>query len=495
MESRKLSFQLDMDLMEPYRIRVRVKVIGSDQHALEYTKALNSAYSKLTINKKEIPVRFYKDDQNFPTPFYEWHRKLLGMLTIYDYTLSETSLEEAKICELYKEIKKAEPMDYEIRKFMVLNDKIIEPEKLKNNAEDGGGLCVVVSKDMPLDRKVALVSPIVDELVKMILDTVQRDINTPLNPNSVPWRLDEESLLDPEDLLKKQKGRSEKWKIDLYIMWQDYNEVLKIADSARLECKKQKDHLWVSSIDSSKAASIVYERYLKSQPILSEPLEEDEAIKIAEKAMRGYGRHGRIDFMIEVAFKLINTYKMTKHYLEMFDMMRKVADEMVPKLNTPNDIVIIFLTLSELCNEIGAKRKAAVYIKMASEIHRKFDKGEARFIYLLEILDAFGICKDPQTLIMSNYEDAIEAMKILDDRVYKFSLNKKSESGSDLAIIQKRLPPHCVIYLRNKHPIIRCNFEEPFWPKLQRKILTEISECANQCFVPIPMYFLNLRII
>lgn len=490
------SLQLDMDLLEPFKLRVKVVVLGSDQGESDYVDNLNQKYGTITLSGRTTLVRFYKERVAFPSLYFEWHRSIVSLLFIYDSSLVNAPLPPAEVAKQYEDLKQRDYINVEVRKLLLLTDFPIDMSTLKQ-VDKGEVQTKQISRDIPCVVKVHAMKDVIEDLMTKSLGKVVENFAVKSDPEKVHWRLTEEADMDQQDLFKKRKGRHDKWILDLNMMSQNWEESLKTVDEVRAECKRQYDYIWVASADTAKAASILMSRYVKGEPLLKSPVETDEAIVTAEKALKRYGKYGKPEFEMEVAFKLVNTYKAAKRYLEMFAAITRISEQLVPKWTGTEYLVPIYLTMARICESVGAHRKSAYYIYLSGRVHKDQRRDEAKLVHLLEILDAFGIARDPSQIVSSNYAEAEEAMRIVAERNYKFSYksSQASVTGSKGPVLtMRRLPPGCAVFLKEKHPIIRCNLEDAPWPKLQMRVLSEVLEFdpkklgAGKCNLSLQMY-------
>ena len=98
--------EFDMDILECYKIRIRVELINSIENLNEYIDSLNAIFPKIKIDSKVFPLKFRNNDSGASKILYESHKKNFGLLSIYDSSLNDKEMSENEICDLYKESRK-----------------------------------------------------------------------------------------------------------------------------------------------------------------------------------------------------------------------------------------------------------------------------------------------------------------------------------------------------------------------------------------------------
>ncbi len=487
-----------MDLLEPFKLKIEVNVLfGGEGAVREYVELLNQRYGTIKVDGRTALVRFYKEGFVFPSPRFEWHRNIIGLLTICDCSFLERYPDPADFVKQYAEIKQRAPTNVDVKKLIMLADAPIDLAALNPENEKGWSEVSGVSRGRTRAQKVELMQDLVAELIRGTLCQVADNTRIVWDPSKINWWLAEEQTMDQQHLLSKKKGRNEKWLLDLKIMHQDGEEAFRMADSVRAECKRQRDPIWVASVDTAKAACILVSRHLQGQPLIKENAETDEAVVVAEKALRRYGKRGKPEFELEVAFKLLNTYRRASRYREMFTTIKRITDQLVPKWAATKHILTIYATLVRVCESVGAHRKAALFTHLAGLAQKTQD--ESRLVRLLDTLESFGVARDPARLVSADYEQAARVMRLVQERNYRFVYRTRLNPGEEV-VATRRLPPRCSVFLKEKDPIIKYNLEGAPWPRIGLRLLNDVFEFSykhntSKCNLSLQMYSRGRKIV
>jgi len=462
------TLELDMDILEPYKIRIRVELINSVE-GKEYIKVLNNIFPCVRLSSKIFPLKFCKENSGISKVLCETYKKTLGLLVIYDSSLNDYPFSDIDLCKKYKELKN-KTIQYDVEELIILNNTQVDIKKIKEKLEEDFVSYTMIEQNMSISQKVELMEQVVKNIVGRVQDVLRRLINSTFEPTSIPWILKDE-VLKPQEVSNKQKGRFEKWKADLCMLSQSTEEAFIFLKNAMNECKAQNDYLWLISINMVRAATI-----LKGKTkLLNTPLENDEAVRLVEQTIIEYDRCGELHLEIETVFKLINTYKDLKYKYAVLEKMRWIEQNLLSKSNKGREI---YLRMAEICKELKLDKKAACYAyKCLNYIKDK------KYLFK-DIMRLMGLCESPEKLIVRNYEEALVSAKMVEERIYMFEYKSIMEPDK-LIVATKRLPEGCVLLLREKDLMLKYNFEVQSWSEVQAKLLKQLLNLAQQCEIEI----------
>lgn len=399
--------QLDMDVLEPYKIRLRVEVLNSKLATKELVSLFNAHYSNATLENSKVLLKFYDYDIKIDEINYEWHRKLQAFIFICDFSLCHPQIQTSEIVKMVMDIRKNYIVCCDVQHLILISEGNLAAPELHVLSEELNLRAEQVASHGSLELKAKQLFPKVKEIASRSLEIVRKDMEEPLTPKKVPWKLLCEENKSSEELVSKFEIRSRKWKIELSIKAQE-NEGVERSIKSAMECQGQGDLLWAASLHFLAAAVLARKRMLENRELLTRPVKKDEVISSMKTAIAIYNSAGRADLELETLFRLANTYKAAKLKYEMI----KKFDEILKTLRAASSKLLIKACtyISGVYNELGLHRKAVETLYLEFETHKNQRESAAAAGCLAQLLEAAGFNINPKALIFKNYEDAMQSL-------------------------------------------------------------------------------------
>eukprot|EP00826_Nyctotherus_ovalis_P065043 TRINITY_DN9552_c0_g1_i3.p2 TRINITY_DN9552_c0_g1~~TRINITY_DN9552_c0_g1_i3.p2 ORF type:complete len:472 (+),score=82.78 TRINITY_DN9552_c0_g1_i3:151-1566(+) len=401
--------QLDMDVLEPYKIRLRVEVLNSKSVTTELVNLFNKQYSSVTFEKSNVLLKFYDYDIKIDEINYEWHRKLQAFIFICDLSLFHPQIQTSEIVKMVMDIRKNCIVCCDVRHLIFISESNINTPKLLILSEELNLKAEQVISHGSLESKAKQIFPMVKEIVSRSLEIVRKDMEEPLTPKKVPWKLLCEEDKSSEELASKFEIRSRKWKIELSIKAQE-NEGVERSIKNAMECQGQSDLLWIASLHFLMATVLARRRMLEGKELLIMPAKKDEVISSMNAAIAIYNSAGRADLELETLFRLANTYKSAKLKYEMIKKFNEILKTL--RATSSKSLIRACIHISAIYNELGLHHKAVETLYLEFETYKYQREYAAAAGCLARLLETAGLNINPKALIFKNYEDAVQSLRL-----------------------------------------------------------------------------------
>jgi len=496
-----VDFDTDTTILDPTYIRIKVEVCVSPNSSNEYIEELQKLYGEITLDAKtaelitkcikdslgkpqqseidspkklyhpveikEVPLRFGREflDRRI---HYEWFRKKLGYIAIYDHVERKEKVTE----EEKKAMENKVNLDIGLVKALIIfnNESIEIPKRDKNvfiyNYE--------LSQDEPIKYKVALIRGAIEKIVETIVKEAYDILNITMEYSSFKMRIEEEedNSDDDDEVVRNREGRFQKWKLDHCMIAQEHDLAEKVLDRAKSESEAKKDPKWTAS-NCNIQATILYKRYSKSK--LKGELER--AIACLKRLIQIYKEENLPDLYAEGVVKLLKLYKEHNLLPKAFELLKDI-EKAFSKLSNTGIYSNLYDFLIDYARSIGASKKVVYYCYKLAEVSK--DQKKKRLSYITQGLEGLEVSLNIDKLIKKNYKKALKVIKMLED-----SANSLEERRD------RSLSVNNTSFLGNKNPIITSDMEEPPWPSLFLTLVDIIFNDGLKDSISLSLYFLK----
>lgn len=496
-------FDTETDVLDPTKIRIKVEVCTPVNLTDEYLTELQSLYEDIALDKKKVqriceeikksfdktqpepdaarsicmptevkrvPLRLGKEFSDTRI-HYEWFRKQVGYIAIYDFLHRKEPVNEEDKVEMAN---KVFLNISQTKALIVFNEEDINFDKEVTNAFV---YCYKLPKNESTRKKASLIREALERITESVVQGAYDILNMNMVSESFKMRMEEEEEEDEDEdseVLLNHRGRFLKWKLDHCMTAQEHGLAEKIVERARVECEVNRDFRWLASINSIQAA-IVYKNFLKTNS--KEAL--NSAMECIKSATTTYRSENLIDLYIEGAIKLLKIYK-EHHLLEQaFALLRVVDTELGSELNE-RVYLRLYDFLACYAKSIGASRKMVYYSYKYAK--KAVEAKEARFNYIARALEGLEVDLDIEKTIIKNYHDALLTIKMLKEsgcKVLTDSIAEKREG--------RRMSVDYISYFDSSDAVIKSNLEEPPWPNLFLMLVDTIfkDKLTNSISLPL----------
>jgi hypothetical protein len=496
-----VSFDADTTVLDPTYIRIKVEVCVPSSSSDEYIEELQKAYGEIAINEKipkpttedvkhsldrtqqsegDSPRRVKKFPLRFGKEFadtrihYEWFRKQLGYIAIYDYMQREDKVTE----EEKKVMKDKVNLSIALSKALIIFSN--EDIEIFNKVENVFIKNYQLLKDECIKDKVDHIKEVIESVVEAVVKEVYNILNMEMESRSFIMRIEEEENSDDEEdneVTRNREGRFQKWKLDHCMTVQEHDLAEKVLEKVRIESGAKKDAKWIASSRSIQAA-ILYKKYLESKV-------KDElyrAIECVEKLVQIYKEENLPDLYAEGVAKLLKLYKKYNLLDKAFELLSDI-DFTFSKLSGTAIYFKLYDFLIEYTKSIGANKKVVYYCYRLAEVPKSGKK--KKLSYITQALEGLEVNLDIDQLIIKNYKEALRTIKMFEESKYQISANSLGGRRD------RSLSIDYISYSDNKDPIIKSNMEEPAWPNLFLTLVDAIFKGGLEDSIHLSLYFLE----